>query len=129
MQIDPACADNFNGLTLDEIRPFNLGFLWNDFNAEPNDNLWTYCDKGRGFVMGRLLTQNILEKYSAVCTVKGINERISIMTECQELLIHQTWVFIRFGKTKLSPQSQPVFLMVMCHLLNLLCKTIIKIGD
>jgi hypothetical protein len=72
LQIDPVCEKYLIDLAQPQIKPFDLGFLWNDFNGEPHDNLATSCEHSRGFIMGKLFTEEILKKYSNKAVVKGV---------------------------------------------------------
>lgn len=65
-------SNRFTDIELDKMTPFDLGFLWNDFNANPSDPFISYCEPNRGIIIGKTLAKNILSLYSGKKKVKGI---------------------------------------------------------
>ncbi len=66
-----SCFGQIRDIKPNNIKTFDLGFLWNDFNAKNTYD--TYCRPERGIMMGKLFAEKIFESYSKKnAQIKGI---------------------------------------------------------
>ena len=55
----------FKNISIETIKTYNLGFMWNDFNADQFNSYYTSQSKGGRFSIGRNLAQETLKLYNA----------------------------------------------------------------
>lgn len=63
LKIEKNCSQFFQPKNLKNMIPFDIGFLWNDFNAFMKND-FTSCNNNRGLMVGELLAAEIFKLYN-----------------------------------------------------------------